>query len=305
MILLTGATGFVGSALLPALQEASGEPVRAAVRREFDAVRLRQAGIETVVTDLRAGRGVDTALRGVRTLIYLAHTLDQPGDPVANDLAAIQNTLLAARAAGTERVIYLGSAAASERARMAYHLSRWAVELAVRQSGLHWTVLRAPIIIGPPTVDPASTPFEMIRRFVAHTPPVLPLFGWRRTPVEPVALSDVTEALTLAAAAGDLAGRLDRQAFDICGSERVTMGQLATGWARAQRRRRIAVPIPLGGEGLVSSAAWAFTRVPRRRTRLLLESLSEAQVCPDPSRRFPLPHRPLGVRAAMARYAGD
>lgn len=294
MILVCGASGYVGHALLPALAAASAEPVRALVRREFDAVRLREDGYDTVTADLLAGRGIDRATRGVRTLVYLVHTLDAPGDVIANDLRAIQNTLLAARAAGVERVVYLGHVAASDEARSTYLLARWGVELAVRQSGLRWTVLRAPLIVGPPAADPGSTPFEMVRRLVAHTP-VVPLFRWRHTQAEPVALADVVEALTLAATDEHYEGR----SFDICGSERLPLGEVVRGWARARHARRVFIPLPLGGEALLAAASWAVTRLPRRRTRLLLETLAERQVCADPSRRFPLPHRPRGYRQTV------
>lgn len=294
MILVCGATGYVGRALLPVLATASAEPVRALVRREFDAVRLREDGYDAVTADLLAGRGIDRATRGVRTLVYLVHTLDAPGDVIANDLHAIQNTLLAARAAGVERVVYLSHIAASDEARSAHLLARWGVELAVHQSGLRWTVLRAPLIVGPPAADPGSTPFEMVRRLVAHSP-VVPLFRWRAAQTEPVALADVVEALTLATTDEQYEGR----SFDICGAERLPMRDVVRGWAHARRRPRVFVPLPLGGEALLAAASWATTGLPRQRTRALLETLGARQVCADPSRRFPLPHRPQGYRQAV------
>ena len=285
MILVAGASGFVGRALLRVLDG----PVRALVRREFDAVRLRDRGVEAVTGDLASGAGLDAAMRGVETLVYLVHTADAPGDPVANDLEAAQNATLAARAAGVERVVFLGPIAASEAASSRYLVARWAVELAMRQAGRRTVVLRAPIIVGR-----GGTLFELMRRSVDRSP-VVPLFAWRRTAVEPVALADVVEALRIAVRDPDLAGR----SFDICGAERLTFGELVRGWGRAAGKRRLYLPLPGYGERVTEQLAWTLARLPRRETRLLLGTLREPQVCADPSRRFPLPHRPLSYRQAL------
>ncbi|MEX2447058.1 MAG: NAD(P)H-binding protein [Dehalococcoidia bacterium] len=293
MILVTGASGFVGSALLDALQASGPRPLRALVRREFDAVRLREQGVEAVTGDLHDGRGLDAAMRGVKTLVYLVHTVDRPGDVVANDLGAVQNTMLAARAAGVERVIYLGHVGASEEASSQYLVARWATELAVRQSRLHWSVLRAPLIVGA-----GGTLFELMRRTVNRSP-VVPLFRWRRTEVEPVGLSDVVAALRLTI---DDPSLVDRS-FDICGPERLTFGAVVRGWARAAGKRRAFVPLPGRGEAFGEQLAWSLARLPRRETRLLLETLRERQVCTDPSRRFPLGRRPVPYTTALAEVA--
>jgi uncharacterized protein YbjT (DUF2867 family) len=265
-------------------------PLRALVRREFDAVRLREQGIEAVTGDLIERHGLDAAMRGVTTLVYLVHTLDRDGDVVANELEAVQNALIAARAAGVRRVIMLGSVGASERSVSSALLAQWAVELAVRQSGLHWVIVRTPFIVGA-----GSTPFELMRRIVNRSP-VVPLFRWRRTEVEPVAIADVTEALRLAIDEPEYDGR----AFDMCGADRTTFGHLVREWGRVSGRRRLYIPLPGWGEGVSSQLAWTLARLPRRETTLQLGALRERQVCPDPSRRFPLPHRPLGLRAALA-----
>ncbi len=283
MILIAGASGFVGRALLDALAGRGGEPVRALVRREFDAVRLRNRGVEAMVGNLTAGAGLDTAMRGVQTFVYLAHTPDLPGDPVANELTAAQNATLAARSAGVQRVVHLGPIAR-------YLVARWAVELAVRQSGMTSVVLRAPIIVGD-----GGTLFEMMRRFVNRSL-VVPLFGWRRVAVEPVALSDVVEALTMAI--DDR--QFDERSFDVSGGERMTFGELVRGWGRATGKHRLYLPLPSDGERVTEQMAWTLARLPRRKTRLLLEALREPQVSGDPSRRFPLPHRPLTYREALS-----
>ncbi len=296
-ILIAGASGFVGRALLPALRvppagapSAPARSVRALVRREFDAVRLRELGFEAVTGDLSDGRGLDAAMRGVQTLVYLVHTLDRSGDVVANDLAAVQNAMIAARAAGVQRVIFLGHVGASEESASQHLVARWATELAVRQSRLSWTVLRAPIILGR-----GGILFELMRRTVDRSP-VVPLFRWRRTEVEPVALSDVVEALRMAIDDPSMTER----SFDITGADRMTFGATVRGWAHAAHRPRVFVPLPGWGEGLEEQWAWTLARLPRRETRLLLETLRDRQVCPDPSRRFPLGRRPLTFDAAVA-----
>ncbi len=296
MILVAGASGFVGRALLSELAGGRAPlPVRALVRREFDAVRLRDQGVEAVTGDLAAGTGLDTAMRGVETLVYLVHTAGALGDPVANDLAAAQNALLSARAAGVERVVFLGEIAASEAAISRYLVARWAVELAMRQAGLSSVVLRAPIIVGR-----GGTLFELMRQFVNRSP-VVPLFAWRRTAVEPVALADVVEALRMAIEDR----QLDDRSFDLSGAERLTFGELVRGWGRAAGKRRIYLPLPGYGERVTEQLAWTLARLPRRETRLLLGTLREPQVCADPSRRFPLPHRPLSYRQALVAVLDD
>lgn len=293
-ILIAGASGFVGIALLEELRAhplAEGKPrvVRALVRREFDAVRLRDQGVEAVTGDLATGRGLEAAMRGVRTLVYLVHTLDAPGDVVANDLEAVQNTLLAARAASVKRIVYLGNVGASPEAAGQHLVARWATELAVRQGGLAWLVLRAPLIIGR-----GSLLFEMMRRTVDRSP-VVPLFRWRRTEVEPVALGDVVEALRIAIDDPEMAGRI----YDITGATRTTFGAMVRDWGHARhRRRRIYLPLPVWGEHVEEQLAWSLARLPRRETRLLLETLRERQVA-DPSLRFPLGRRPLTLEATL------
>ncbi|MFA7296877.1 MAG: NAD(P)H-binding protein [Dehalococcoidia bacterium] len=292
MILVAGASGFVGRALLDDLAarpETAGR-LRALVRSEFEGLRLRDHGVDAVTADVLTRRGLDGAMRGVETLVYLVHTLDRRGDAVANDVEAIQNTMIAARAAGVQRVVFLGCVAADEAAESRYLLARWAVELAVRQSGLRHVILRAPLIVGR-----GGTLFELLRRSVDRSP-VVPLFAWRRTPSEPVALADVVEALRIAV----LDPELDGRSFDICGADRLTLGEVVRGIGRAHGHRRVYLPLPGFGERFSEHAAWTLARLPRREARLLLETLREPQVCRDPSRRFPLPHRPLGYAQALA-----
>lgn len=291
MILVVGGSRWSGRALLPALE---GRPLRTLVSSEYDAVRYRDQGIEAIAGDVLEGRGLDTAMRGVRTLVYLDHVMDRPGDPVANELEAVQNALIAARGAGVERVIFLGSVAAEEEASAPQLIARWAAELAVRQSELGWVVLRTSLVVGR-----GAMPFEALRRSVDRLP-VVPLFQWRRTEMEPVAAGDVLEAIRIAIDDEEIRER----SFDVCGSDRVSLGAVVRGWGQAAGKRRLFVPVPGSGVRFGEQLAWTVARLPRRETRLTLETLSERQVCTDPSRRFPLPHRPHGYLAALAAATG-
>ena len=188
-------------------------------------------------------------------------------------------------------MVALSHVAASEEASARYLVARWAVELAVRQSGLEWVILRAPIILGR-----GCRPWELLHRVVDRSP-VVPLFRWRRVEVEPVAISDVVEAIRLSVDDRERAGL----SYDVTGASRIDFGRLLRGWGRATGARRLYVPHPGWGERELTAAGWTLARLPRGETRALVETLRVRQVCTDPSRRFPLGRRPLGYEDALAR----
>jgi len=293
MILVVGASGTVGAAVVARLLTEEPRPrLRAFVRAEFDALRLRDLGVEAVVGDLVTGRGVDEAMRGVTSLVYAADTAGGEGDVVTNELEAVQHALIAARAAGVRRVVALSHVAASEESRSRYLVARWGVELAVRQSGLAWVLLRVPLVVGR-----GSTLWELHRRLVDRSP-VVPMFRSRHVEVEPVALSDVVEAVcvSLRGLDGETGGSL----YYVTGASRVTWGDVVRGWARASGSRRLFVPLPGWGEQPLEALAGTLGRLSRSETHVLLETLRERQVCPDPSSRFPLGRRPLDLEGAIA-----
>lgn len=290
MILVAGASGAVGAAVLARLAAQEPRPrLRAFVRAEFDALRLRDLGVEAVVGDLVTGRGVDEAMRGVTALVYAVDTAGGEGDLLTNELEAVQHALIAARAAGVRRVVALSHVAASEEARSPYLVARWAVELAVRQSGIPAVILRVPLVIGR-----GSTLWELHRRLVDRSP-VVPLFRSRHVEVEPVAVSDVAEAVSLSLAAEGGGG-----IYYVTGASRVTWAEVVRGWARTTGARRVFVPLPGWGQQPLETLAGTIGRLPRGEASIQIATLRERQVCPDPSLRYPLGRRPLTLDAAMA-----
>ncbi len=295
MILVMGASGRVGTALMVQLLRESRGALRAFVRKEFDAVRLRDRGVEVAVGELVLGRGIDAAVRGVSTLVYLVHAIDRTGDFVANDLEAARNVVIAARAAGVRRIVILGHIAADPESPSTYLRGRWAVERAFVQSDIPCTVLRAATIVAR-----GSAPFDLAT-LPARRLPLVPEPRWMRgCIIEPVALADVVQALTLAIDDRDLDGR----SFDISGPDRMALAAMAREWAGATGRRRAYVPVPLDAFGASAWATWVLDRRSPRAARLLLEAFRARQVCADPSRRFPLPQRPMSYRQALARLDG-
>ncbi len=290
MILVVGASGTVGGAVVSRLVAAEPRPrIRAFVHAEFDALRLRDQGVEAIVGDLVTGRGVDEAMRGVTALVYAADTASRPGDIVTNELEAVQHALIAARAAGVRRVVALSHVAAAEDAYARYLVARWGVELAVRQSGLEWTVLRLPLVVGR-----GSRLWELHRRLVDRSP-MVPLFRYRHVEVEPVALADVVEAVCDALTA-EATGRL----FYVTGASRVRWADVMKTWARLNGSHRLFIPLPGWGERPLGTLAGTLGRLSGPETALLIETLRDRQVCPDPSLRFPLGRRPVDLEAALA-----
>lgn len=157
-VLLSGATGYVGSELLPALQEA-GLNVRASSRRE-----ITSEADEVVIADMLSGQGLDRALEGIGVAYYLVHSMAGKGDFAAQDRQAAENFAAAARRAGVRRVIYLGGLGESETS--SKHLSsRHETAEILKEAAPEFVYARAAVVIGS-----GSASFRMLTHLVHRLP---------------------------------------------------------------------------------------------------------------------------------------
>ncbi len=184
-VLLSGATGFVGCALGPALVEA-GHDVRAMTRHP-DAY----SGPGTPVAgDTDDEPGLARAMDGCAAAYYLIHGLDGGGDVGEHDVAAARRFGRAAAQAGVGQIVYLGGLG-REGDDLSDHLaSRQEVEGRLGEAGVPVTTLRAALVIGA-----GSASFELLRQFVAHLPVVVVPPEAATTRVQPIALPDVVRYL--------------------------------------------------------------------------------------------------------------
>lgn len=143
---VTGATGFVGQALLETAAQ-RGLEVRALARREM----APAAGVEWVRGDLHDCAALARLVEQAEAVIHVAGVINTP-DPSGFHLGNVEGTLKlveAALAAGVPRFVFVSSLAAREPQLSAYGASKRKAEQVVSASGLDWTIVRPPAIYGP------------------------------------------------------------------------------------------------------------------------------------------------------------
>ena len=235
-ILVTGATGYVGSRLVTSLL-ADGHTVLAATRNPG---RLKRFGwchdVTPVGLDAGDPAGTRAALTGagrMDVVYYLVHGIGQPGFRDADNRAAA-NVAAAADAADVRRIVYLGGFVPDDDDLSEHLTSRAEVAASLSvDDGPELVWLGAAMIIGA-----GSTSFEMLR-YVGDRFVVFPLLPWAANAMDPISIRDVLHYL-VAAADPD---RVPAGAYDICGPETTTYGDLLDAYARATGTWRARVPV--------------------------------------------------------------
>ena len=288
-ILLTGATGYVGGRLLPAL-ESAGHRVRCLTRHP-QALRHRLGeNTEIAIGDVLDSAALPAHLAGVDTAYYLVHAMGSENSFEEEDRRAAHGFAAAARASGVKRIIYLGGL--GDGPELSAHLrSRQEVGNLLRQWGVQTIELRASIVIGS-----GSASFEMIRALVEKLP-VMVTPRWVNTRTQPIAIEDVIAYLLQALALPIAASRI----FEIGGADQVSYLELMQEYARQRQLKRWMIPVPILSPRLSSLWLGLVTPVYARVGRELVDSLRNETIVNDHTAAEIFSVRPLGFRQALTR----
>ena len=249
MLLLTGATGSVGSRLLPLLLE-RGEEVRCLVR-EPRKLGSRRVDVQIALGDLGEMSDpylVRQALRGVDTVIHLAASIrDQPPKRIEelNGLATVR-LLRAAERSGVQSFHFFSALDAQAAQRTRFFRAKWLAEQTVLSSPLQSTVF-APSIV----YDHSDPWITLLRRFSFL--PVLPVSGEGRARFQPIWSADVAQCV-VGALERERGAEEKTRRYELAGPETLTYDQMSDLVSRIAGRPRplVHLPLPLVRAGLIA-----------------------------------------------------
>jgi uncharacterized protein YbjT (DUF2867 family) len=282
-ILVTGATGFVGRRLVPALVE-RGHDVRAMTRNpdSYDGPGHAVAGNVDDRDSLRE------PLEGVDIAYYLVHSLDD-ADFERKDAAAARSFATVAAEQGVQQIVYLGGL--GDDGELSAHLrSRREVEKILGETGVPVTVLRAAIVVGHGGIS-----WEITRQLVKNLPAMVAP-KWAHTKTQPVALDDVIRYLVGVGGQEAAYGRV----FEIGGPDQMTYLEMLREAAMVDRGRSVPIiTVPVLSPKLSSYWLALVTDVDVTTGRNLIDSMGVEVLVKDHSIREIVPGEPLSYADAV------
>ena len=293
-VLVTGATGFIGSRLVPALL-AEGHRVKAMTRRPDD-----YAGPgDPVEGDVFDPGTLAEPMEGVDVAVYLVHSLDD-NDFESKDAEAAKAFGLAAAASGVRQIVYMGGLGKDDDELSPHLRSRREVEKLLGSSGVPVTVLRAAIVVGAGGIS-----WEMTRQLIKNLPAMV-VPRWADTRTQPIALDDVIRYLVGVTGVEKTYG----QVYEIGGADRLTYVQMLQQAAEIINGRRVPiVTVPVLTPRLSSHWIGLVTNVDSTTAGNLIDSMSTEVLQTDYAIQDIVPGDPMtyadAVRIAVEETKRD
>jgi uncharacterized protein YbjT (DUF2867 family) len=301
LILVTGATGYIGGRLVPRLLDA-GYRVRVLVR---DRARLQgrpwRDQVDVTEGNVQDLESIRPAMENVDAAFYFIRNQTDDGNSRDSERIGPLHFGQAAREAGVKRIIYLGELGDPERKHADLVRASQKTGKALRDSGLPVTEFQASLIVGS-----GSLAFEMIR-YLTERVPLMVCPSWVKTRVQPIAIRNVLDYLEQSL----LTPASEDRTLQIGGSEVLTYRDMLRGYAKLRGLRRGLVVLPVVTPKLSSYWVHWVTPIPANIARPLIDGFRyEAIVDNDSARRiFPdirLVNYELSVRLALAHLkTGD
>ena len=256
-VLVTGASGFVGSHLLPELLGA-GHRVVALVRSPASGEKVTRrlpaalaANLELRTGDVDRPATLPAALAGVDAVVHLvAIPRDSNGGRqlLAVNLDGTRTLVATMQASGVMRLVHLGALGVEDREELHYAKSKARAERAVRESGLDWTILKPSLLFGP-----GDGFFNIVADLVRLSPGIVPVPGDGKSRFQPLHVGDLALCLRLSLERPETVGH----AFELGGPRVWTYREITAEVCRGMGRRRAILPMPVPLIRLVAGAAEA------------------------------------------------
>ena len=290
LILLTGATGYVGGRLLKML-ELRGFRIRCMARNPEILIPRAGQSTEVVEGNVLDLNSLKVALKGVSVAYYLVHSMGSEGSFEENDRKAAHNFGKIAKAAGVERIIYLGGLGNEEEDLSPHLSSRQEVGKILRQYSVPLLEFRASVVIGS-----GSLSFQLIRSLVERLP-IMITPKWVQVFAQPIAIEDLIEYLEAALFVLDSGCRV----YEIGGADQVSYADIMRIYGSCRNISVRMIPVPVLSPYISSLWLGLITPLYARIGRKLIESIVHPTVVRDESALKVFKIQPMGVDDAIRR----
>ncbi len=240
MILITGATGYIGRHLVSRLV-AQGERPRCLVRNIKRASSILPAGtLEFVQGDTTSPASLETAVQGVDTIVHAAFITADLKQSAGNhyqetNVQGTANLVEAAKKAGVKRIIVISGLGTKPDKPGSYMQGRYLAEKMVKESGLDWTIIQPSVLFG------KDAPFIKGLTDLIRTAPVVPLIGGGKVMFQPIYVEDVVTVIIKVLQEPE---RTKNKTYTIGGPAYYSFTQVIDALLQAMHKKRIKVPTP-------------------------------------------------------------
>ena len=290
MILVTGATGYVGGRLVERLLQ-EGYHVRVIVRDPDRLIgRPWLKSVEVTTGDVLDRNSLSQALSGIDSAYYLVHSMLGEKNFSNIDKIGAENFGYAAKENNVKRIIYLGGLGNPKKSLSVHLKSRHETGSILSKSGVPVTEFRAAIIVGSGSIS-----FEMIRDLTERIP-VMVTPRWVTSRVQPISISNVLDYLVAALKKNKSIGQI----IEIGGEDIVTYKDMMIGYAKARRLKRFIITVPVLTPRLSSYWIHFVTPVSKTIAKPLIDGLKNEVVVTNNTAKEIFPEiKPMNYTMAL------